>query len=276
MMIKGRLAPRVVSNFILIVLTALCLFPLYYMLTTSFKNSEQFYNTYWWPAFPMHFENYAKAWKTIGLSVFNSLLVCSISVFGILLTGSFASYGFARFSNLKGGQVLFYAIIFLLMIPSIMTLIPSFMVTKNLGLLDTRWGLIIPYIAGGQAFSILVLRAFFEATPKDLFDAAEIDGASEYRIYLQIALPMCVSSLGIIAVWAFLGTWNNFIWPLIVIRKASLYVVTIKLALFSGTYASNFGVLFAGYTIAAIPLVILFLFSMKHFIRGASEGAIKM
>jgi ABC-type glycerol-3-phosphate transport system permease component len=275
-MIRGRRASQIVKHTALTLLVVLSLFPFYYMIVTSFKNSEQFFTTYWWPAWPMHFENYLEAWESVGRPLLNSLYVSSASVLGILAAASLASYGFARFSELKGSQALFYGIIFLLMMPSILTLVPAFMITKSLGLLNTFGGLIIPYIAGGQAFSILVLRSFFEATPRDFFDSAEIDGASELRIFVRIALPMCMSSLGIIAVWAFLGTWNNYIWPLIVIRRSSHFVVTIALAFFQGQYGSKYGTLFAGYTIASVPIVLLYLFTMKRFIRGFAEGAIKM
>ena len=271
-----RGAYQAIGYGVLVLLVMLCLFPLYYMLVASLKNTNQFYTTYWWPAIPFHPENFAEAWETVGLPLANSLLVSSLSVLGIVATAAFASYGFARFSSLRGSGVLFYAIIFLLMIPGIMTLVPSFMVVKGLGILNTRAGLIIPYIAGGQAFSILVMRAFFDSTPVELFESAELDGASEYRIFLQIAIPMCLASIGIVAVWAFLGTWNNYVWPLIVIRKSSLSVVTIALAYFTGQYGSKYGTLFAGYTIASVPLVLIYIFAMRQFIRGFAEGAIKM
>jgi ABC-type glycerol-3-phosphate transport system permease component len=275
-MIQDRTASKLVKYGILLLFLVLCLFPLYYMFITSFKNNQQFFTTYWWPAFPLHLGNYLEAWDSVGIPLLNSILVSSVSVLGILITTALASFGFVRFSELKISNYLFYAVVFLLMIPGILTLIPSFMVIIDLGLMNTRWGLILPYIAGGQAFSILVLRSFFEVLPRDLFESAEIDGASEYRIFWSIALPMCVSSLGIIAVWSFLGTWNNYIWPLIVIQKPSLYVVTTALSFFRGQYGSNYGTLFAGYTIASIPLIILYLSVMKRFIKGFADGAIKM
>ena len=170
------------------------------------------------------------------------------------------------------------AVLVLLMIPGILTLIPLFLQVKNYGLLNTYWALILPYIAGGQAFSIFVLRSFFASQPEELFEAARIDGASEFQIFTLIAVPLATPILGTVAILHTIWIWNDYLWPAVTLSDPNLWTIAVKLVGFTGQwmFMEQWGPLFAGYVISALPLVILFAFTMRLFIEGLATGAIKM
>ena len=244
------------------------------MLLTSLKSIPQFYHNFWGIAFPLHWENYAEAWVDIRPYIMNSIVVSGTAVVGVLTLGSITAYVFARF-DFRGRTLLFYAIISLLMVPGVLTLIPAFMVVKQLNLLNTHWALILPYISGGQVFAIFFLRSFFEAIPRDLFDAATVDGSSEMKILWHIVLPLSRPILGVVAIMNLLWTWNEFMWPFVTLNDAAKFVLPVGLLTYASQYGSQYGTMFAGYAIAALPLLILFAFTTKTFMKGMTSGAVK-
>jgi multiple sugar transport system permease protein/raffinose/stachyose/melibiose transport system permease protein len=163
-----------------------------------------------------------------------------------------------------------------MMVPGVLTLIPSFVLIKNLNLLDTRWALILPYIAGGDVFAIFVLRAFFASLPEELFEAARIDGAGELGAFWRIGVPLVMPALGTIAILQVLSSWNDFIWPLIVLFDEPIKTLTLGLIAFQGRHTTDWGPLMAGYTIASIPLVVLFALTTRTFIEGLTSGGLKL
>ncbi len=262
---------------LLLIFLGICTFyPLVFTLFTSFKDNSQFYSTFWGPAFPLHWSNYADAWRQLYPVLLNTVLVGVISAFGVVFLASLAAYAFAR-HRFPGSDIFFYGIIALLMIPGVLTLIPLFLLVKDLGLLNTYWVLILPYIAGGQAFAIFVLRSFIAGLPEEIFESARIDGANEFTIYQRIATPMAKPILGTLAILSLLSTWNDYIWPSVTLRNQDLWTISLKLVSFSSQWASlqQYGPMFAGYVIASIPLLLLFMFTMRLFIEGLSTGAIK-
>ncbi|MCB0063712.1 MAG: carbohydrate ABC transporter permease [Caldilineaceae bacterium] len=261
---------------LLIVLGIITFYPLIFTLFTSFKDNSQFYSTFWGPALPLHWGNYGDAWRQLYPVLVNTVFVGVVSAFGTIFLASLSAYVFAR-HRFPGHDLLFYAIIALLMIPGVLTLIPLFLLVKDLGLLNTYWVLILPYIAGGQAFAIFVLRSFIASQPEEIFESARIDGANEFTIYQRIALPMAKPILGTLAILALLSTWNDYIWPSVTLRNPELWTISLKLVSFSSQWASlqQYGPMFAGYVIASIPLLILFMFTMRLFIEGLASGAIK-
>ncbi|MBV7327932.1 carbohydrate ABC transporter permease [Chloroflexi bacterium TSY] len=141
--------------------------------------------------------------------------------------------------------------------------------------LDTYWVLILPYIAGGQAYGIFLLRTFFSSLPNELFDVAQIDGANDFQIYRHVALPLSKGILATLAILRFQQIWNDLIWPLITISTDAKRTITTGLFYFQGGSQTQYGAMFAGYLIASIPLLLLFAFSMKQFMAGMTAGAIK-
>ncbi len=264
-------------HFFLILFGLVTFYPFVFTLLTSFKTSYQISHNFWGLPSGLEMSNYRDAWKNINGYLINSLIVTSCAVVGVLFVASLGAFVFARF-EFPGREFLFIMIISLLMMPTILLLVPQFLLVKHLGILNTRWALILPYIAGGQVFAIFVLRSFMEAIPDELFDAGSIDGLSTVLAYRHIALPMSIPILSTIAILNVLGTWNDYVWPLVTISKNYLWTISVGVMSFSVSTSSfeTRGVMFAGYVIASAPLVILFFFTMKTFIKGISSGALKV
>lgn len=259
---------------ILLFLVALTLLPFLLVVLTAFKDSHQIFHNFWgWPD-PVRWDNFSTAWARVSGYIWNTALVTVATVVGTLTVACFAAYAFAR-HNFPGKTLFFYMLLALMMIPGILSLVAAFVWMKQLHLLDTLWVLILPYIAGGQILAIFVLRSTFEQLPQDLFDAARLDGASEWQCLRHIALPLARPVLGTLAILATLGPWNDVVWPILTLSDPAKHTVAVGLRFFQGEFMINYGPLMAGYLIASIPLLLLFLLTMKTFIRGLTLGAMK-
>jgi raffinose/stachyose/melibiose transport system permease protein len=255
---------------------ALTFYPFAELVVMSLKSTDQFQIEPFGLSFPFYLvDNYTAAWQAISPFILNSIIYSGGSTIGVLALASFTAYVFARF-RFPAKELLYYLIIVLLMIPPVLTLIPQFVLVKTLGLLDTRWALILPYIAGGQVFGIFLLRSFYASQPQELFEAAQIDGAGDLQTYWRIALPLSKAILGTLAVLNVVGTWNDIVWPTIVFSNPSLQNLSVGLTVFESEYNTNWGPLFAGYVLAALPLLILFAVASRWFIEGFSSGAVKL
>lgn len=262
----------------LIIICGLLFFPYILTINMSFKDLNQFTHDPFGITLPLQFANYygqGGAWSVISRYMVNSIFISGVSVIGAVGVASLAAYVYARF-RFPGREIMFYLVLALLMIPGILTLVPSFLLVKSLGLVNSWWGLILPYIAGGQVFAIFILRQFFQALPEELFESARIDGASEVRAFWSIAVPLSQSILGVVAIMHILSTWNDFIWPLVILSDEKKFTLTLGLWNFRGVYWDNWGPLFAGYVIASIPLLILFGFTSRLFVEGLASGALKL
>ncbi|PMC39349.1 carbohydrate ABC transporter permease [Bacillus sp. UMB0899] len=265
------------SHLFLILMAFIALYPFFYMIITSFKTNGQFYSNFFGITFPLHFENYAIAWESIGGYIFNSVFIGVVSVLIIIATSALAGYSFARL-RFKGKNFLYMSVVALLMIPGLLTLIPLFLLVKSFGLLDSYIGLIIAFAAGGQAFTIFVFRQSFASLPEELFEAARIDGCGELRVFWQIVLPLSKPIIGTMAIWNLLAIWNEYMMPLVLLSDSSKFPITVGLIQFESQFVSQtlYGPMFAGYTIASLPLLILFLFTMRLFMKGLTSGAVKI
>lgn len=260
---------------ILSVLALMVLFPFYFMMQTSVKDAAQFARQYWLPPLPWHFENYALAFPIIAHYMLNSVIVTSASTAGVLLVATPAAYAFARM-RFRGRTLLYYTVIALLAIPPILTLVPLFILVRDFGIINTLWGLIVPYVATGEALSIFVLRTFFAGLPEELFEAATIDGASAWQAFVRIALPLVRPALGTVAIIQVLAVWNDYVWPLLVVSDDSVKTLVVGLVSFMGRYQTQWGALMAGYTLASLPVLILFFFTVRQFVTGLTSGALKL
>lgn len=263
------------ANLFLVVMCIFTYFPFYFMLITSLKTPSQMTHYFWQPTFPPLWRNYLVAWWQLTGYFLNTVTITTMSVGAILVVSSMSAFAFARYS-FPGRQYLFMMVLVLLMVPSILTLVPRFVWVKQLGLLNTHWALILPYIAQGQVFAIYLMRSYLAGLPVDLFDAAKVDGAGMFQIYVLIALPLCTPILSIVAIMNTLSAWNDYIWPLVTLTDNSKRTITVGLRYFEGMFQTNYGPLFAGYMLASLPLMILFVFTMRPFISGLTSGAIKM
>ncbi len=272
---KHRRWSDILVLLVLLFLVALTLYPFVFMIITSTKSYSQFLHSYWVPAWPLHIgENYLAAWNQIRGYLFNTIYVGILTIAGFLFTTTLSAFVFARF-RFPGREVLFAMLMVLMMIPQILQLIPAFMWVRKLQLLNTYWVLILPYIAGGQAYAVFILRTFFASLPQGLFDAARIDGARDFQIYYMVALPLSKGILATLAILRVQQVWNDLIWPLITLADDSKRTITVGLYYFQGETQTQYGAMFAGYLIASIPLFLLFLVGMKQFMAGVTSGAIK-
>ena len=262
-------------NLILGILVILVFYPFLAMLFMSVKDNPQFIHARWVPTLPMHFENFSYAWTAIGQFVFNSIFVSTVSAAGGVMFAALAAYVFARF-QFPGKGVLYMIIIALMMVPGVLTLVPMFLLVRDLKLLDTYWVLILPYLAGSQPFGILLLRTFFEGLPNELFESARLDGANELGVMRNIAIPLSMPIMGTLIILNVVGTWNDVLWPSVTISNNKLKTIVFGLWGFQSQYYTSWGPLNAAYTISAIPLLILFIFTSRLFIQGLTSGALKV
>ncbi|MCU0513481.1 MAG: carbohydrate ABC transporter permease [Anaerolineae bacterium] len=218
--------------------------------------------------------NYYRVWTDVNLPRYfvNSFIVALSVVTIQLVTSSLAAYPLAKM-QFQGRDVLFYLILATLVFPDQLTLIPTFIMSVNLfGFADTLHGLIIPF--GANAFGIFLLRQTYQSIPNELIEAARIDGASEFGIWWRILLPLIRPGLATLAIFSFVGSWNSFLWPLLMIRTESMYTLPVGLAFLEGAFTGNLRTVAAGVMVATVPIIIVFLVFQRQFIRGLS-GAVK-
>lgn len=242
---------------------------------TKFVKKRMSYNAACSQLFGDITRGYRHAWKQLRPYTINTILVCAVTVLGVLLLGSISGYVFSRY-RFPGRNVLFVVILSIIMIPPVLTLVPSFLVVKQMGLLNSYWVLVLPYIAGGQIFAIFLFKGFFDGLPEELFESARLDGAGYLAIYRHIVLPLSGQVIAVVSVMTILGTWNNFLWPLVTNTDAHYHVITSGLYLMAqGQTSQNFSAMMAGYVLASIPLLILFVYATKPFMQGVTSGAFK-
>jgi ABC-type glycerol-3-phosphate transport system permease component len=220
-------------------------------------------------------QGYAYAWEVLRPYTLNTIFVCLATVLGVVVVGSVSAYVFSQ-CRFPGKATLFMAVLAFMMIPGVLTLVPSFLWVKRLGLLNSHWVLILPYIAGGQVFAIFLFKSFFDGLPRELFESAQMDGAGHLTLYRSLVLPLSKPVIAVVAIVNILGTWNNFLWPFITNSDAKYHVVSSGLYLMGqSTVAANRATMFAAYVLASIPLLILFLYATKPFMAGVTSGAFK-
>ena len=252
-------------------------FPLYLMVVISFKDNTQFANNPWvFDSFTeWHFENWSKAWGVISNYIANSVVTSVGSVALCLLMAVPTAYVLARYKFLGRG-IIYYGLVGSMFLPgTAATLVTMFLLLDKLGLINSLWSLVLVTAVGGQVVCVFILRHFIEDIPNELFESARLDGAGHIAQIVNIVLPMSGSVMGTLAIMQFLASWNNLMLPLLVLRDDKLLTIPVGLMRLDGEYVKQWGELMAGYTIAAIPLVVLFLFSMRLFVKGLTAGAVK-
>jgi ABC-type glycerol-3-phosphate transport system permease component len=262
---------RVLVYGLLIGLGIIFILPFMWMITTSLKKSQDVFT--FPPNFlPHSFEwhNYRDGWNILPFNTFlmNSIIVTGANVVGNLLSCSLVAYGFARL-RARGRDLLFILVLATLMIPREVTIVPTFILFTKLHLVNTLWPLILPAWFG-YPFFIFLLRQFFMSLPHDLDEAARIDGASSLRIFTNIILPLSKPALGTVAIFAFIGNWNNLLDPLIYLRSQEKYTLALGLNLFRGQFLTVFNQLMAVSILQLLPILIIFFLAQKYFVRGVA------
>ncbi|MCL5066234.1 MAG: carbohydrate ABC transporter permease [Firmicutes bacterium] len=257
------------------VLAALEFYPMILAIIMSLKTNTQYYIHPFSLTFPLDFANYSQSFAVIWHYMLNSVAVVSISLAGTLIVSTLAGFVIGRY-RFPGRDVLYYMLIALMMVPGVLTMVPMFVLISRFGMVDSWWGLVFPYVAGGEIFSIFLLRQFMMGIPQELFDAAQADGASMWQEFWHIALPAVRPIIGVIAVNHVVGWWNDLIWPSIVISNPKWMTLMPGLYSFTGQNQTNVGPLMAGYVIGSVPLVLLFIFTSRLFVEGMNSGAFKL
>ncbi len=220
-------------------------------------------------------KGYRLAWEVLRGYMINTFIVCGVTAFGVVLLASVSAYLLSRYRFI-GHRVIFYYIISTMMFPGVLTFVPSYMLVKDLGLLNTYWAMILPYVAGGQVFATFVFKSFFDGLPEELFESARIDGAGHTQIYLNIVAPLSKPVLSVVVIMTTFGAWNNFLWPFVTNSDGRLHVIASGLfVMATSAYAQNYSTLFAAYMVASLPLLLIFIYATKPFIEGVASGAFK-
>ena len=269
-MLKRHTFVSAFCTLILLVVLALSFVPVALMIVFSLRDSFSIQFDFWaLPALP-RWSNYGGALMYLTEPLMRTMYVAGVSIAGMTLFSSVAAYAFARL-KFFGKEVLFYVFLIVLLVPSVLTLTPNFVLATSLGLRNSLEGLIIFYIAGGQAFSIFLLRTFLQSQPEEIFEAARIDGASELRLVWSIAVPLAQPILITLSIMNFLTIYNDFIWPLLMLISQDLYTVTIILQ----SYGGDISAAMAGYVVASLPILVVFTYGMDYYVEGLTSGAIR-
>jgi multiple sugar transport system permease protein len=262
-------------NALLVVAALVTLFPLVWMVAVSLMPAGQS-ATYPPPLWPTHatLANYRELWSHAGMArhLGNSLLLATLSTACALTLNVAAGYAFARI-DFPGRARLEKGLLAALVIPAQVAMLPLFLELKALGLVDTYAGVLVPSLAG--IFSIFLVRQAALAIPGELIDAARIDGASEWTIYTRVALPLMRPMLVTLGVFTFLGSWNDFLWPLIVLNDSSRYTLPVALAALSREHVQDNELMMAGSVVTIVPVLVLFLALQRHYLAGLMAGAVK-
>jgi ABC-type glycerol-3-phosphate transport system permease component len=260
---------------IFLMLAALILYPLVWMIYSSFKdNAAIFANVFGLPR-NLYLDNYLTVFTKGSLGTYfgNSLFISVVSVLGLVVFSSLAAYAFASF-RFRGSTPLFIVLLLGLMVPPQALIISGFKLMSILHLLDTYWALIFTYF-GWTSFGIMVLRNFFESVPRDIKDAARVDGAGHWAMFSQIMLPLARPSIATIAIFYFMWVWNDFIYPLVYMQSPEKYTIPLGVLFFNSRYNIQWGLQMAALAVATIvPLIVYYVFQ-KQFIRGILAGALK-
>ncbi len=263
-----RLAVRALILLLLLAGAAVVVLPFVYMLVSSLETNAQIGQLT--PQFvpsPFVWDNYAQVWQTsrVGQFFVNSLVVAVVTAVGQLLTASLAAYAFARL-RFPGRSLLFAAYLATLIIPFQVTLIPNYILIRLLGWHNTYQGLIAPFVS--SVFSTFLLRQFFLTIPVDLEEAAVLDGAGHFTIYARIIMPLARPAVAALVIFAFLNSWNNFLWPLVVVDSESLKTLPLGIAEFEGQFTVQWNLLMAGASLSLVPVLIVYLIAQRWIVQG--------
>lgn len=277
---KKTLISQIILAIVLLILLFLVLFPFWLMLVKSFKSFMQEVESPLTLTFPLAWENYRVAWEQIGGSILNSFFVSGMEALITLLLSAVGAYGFSRY-RFRFKNLLYSCFLALMMIPGVLTLTTKYvMVATIFGMYGSFLGVILPQAAGLVPFGILLLRGFFDGLPKDLFDAADLDGANSVRQFFSVCLPLSTPILMTLVLMNFMTSWNDYLWPMIMLgNETGKYTIPVMLNAFTTDYYKTelyYGAPLAGSVIVSIPILVLFAFTSRQFISGMTSGAFKM
>ncbi len=277
--VQRALAKKMGAYLLLTAGTLTMVAPFLWMISTSLKSPGQVFSFHkdWWEEWlPVSFvwQNYVKVWQTVPFACFylNSIFVTACVTFGQVATSAMAAYAFARL-RFHGRERIFFAYLATMMVPGAVTMIPVFILLRHLGWVDTFKALILPGIF--TAYGTFMLRQFFLTLPKDLEDAAKIDGCSYLGIFWKIILPLSKPALATLTTFTFMGSWMNFMWPLIVINSQEKFTLPVGLAYFQSLHHTDWTLLMAASVMMIVPILLVFMLNQRFFVEGIKLSGIK-
>jgi multiple sugar transport system permease protein/raffinose/stachyose/melibiose transport system permease protein len=271
-----RLVSTSIKMLILLAVAFTCVFPLVWMASSALKTQSTVFTDM--SVIPSHpqFANFALAWTKGGFGTYfiNSVLYTLVCVAGVLLISSLAAFAFARL-QFPGKNFFYYMFLVTIMIPVPGAIASLYVLIGKLHLINTRLGYILPQVNGGLALGLFILRPFFERIPKDLEDAARIDGCGRLGIWWNVAMPLAKPALAVVALFTTLGVWNEFILAQLVLQDQNLMPLQLGLVKFWGGTITDYPLLMAGMTISVLPIIVAYIFLQRHIIAGVTAGALK-
>ncbi len=270
---RRRPRPNVVGHVVMLLLVVLSVFPLYWMVATSFKPMNEMLQLGLWPSRPT-LEHYAFMWRSIPMErMLTTTVVMSVLITATQLgTALLAAYGFARWT-FPGSRLLFALFALTWLVPIQVTMIPNYVLLADLGWLDTMLALVVPQVA--SAFAVLLLYQSVKAFPRDLFDAAKIDGANSWSTLWRVVVPNLRASLATLSILLFISAWNEYFWPLLVTRDIERSVVQIGLQMFITSEGDLWGPLMAAATVASLPILALYVVLQRQVIESFMKSGLR-
>lgn len=273
---KRRPRPRWWLYLVLTLGLVAMIMPFVWMILGSFKTSAEIrqYPTNFWPIDPT-MDNYTQLFGRLDFATFftNSIIVAFFVTVGNIVFSSMVGYALAKL-EFRGKRLLFVLVLGTLMVPGVVTFVPLFVLTANLGLVNSYPGLILPFLI--TPLGVFLMRQFMLSLPDDIIEAARIDGAGEWRIFLRVIMPLCGPAVATLTILTFLGSWNNFLWPLVVATTEDKYTLPVALALYStGQNAAQYGLMMAGAVVVVVPVLLVFVVLQRYFVQGIALTGIK-
>ncbi len=267
-----------VSHVMLVIWSAIVILPLIWTLMSSFKTTREIFQSPFELPATWDFTNYVSAWNkySFGTMFFNTVVVVGFALVLVMVLGAMCAYVLARFS-FPGSNVIYYLMLAGLTFPVFLAIVPLFFILRNMGLLNTLPGLIITYVAFALPFTVFFLFSFFKALPNEIQEAAYIDGASEWRTFFQVMLPMAKPGMASVAIFNFLGLWNQFLLPIALNTDQTKYVLSQGMAAFASSagYQVDYGALFAAVIITVVPVLIVYVIFQRQLQGSVSQGTSK-
>lgn len=277
---KGAKLPRkiliIIFQMMLIGYAVLIFYPLFNMIISSLKTTREIFKTPYALPQTWNFSNYAEVWGEGGFGryFFNSSYITALSIGIVILLGSMAAFGIARY-DYKLSTLVYLLFLAGIMLPLKAAIIPLFLLVRKLNLMDNQLALILIFTAMSMPSTVFILTGFMKTIPHDLEDSGRIDGAIEWVVYKDIIMPLTVPSIALVTIYNAVPVWNDFFFPLVFIQSNKLKTLPLGMSVFFGQYQISWHLLFASLSIAILPMLILYLFMSKYFIKGMTAGALK-
>lgn len=274
----GDIAAGTTSHVLLIAWSLIVGIPLLWVFMSSFKTTKEILSSPFGLPHKLDFSNYVNAWNGSGIGSYfvNTLIVVGCALVIVMILGAMCAYVLARF-KFFGARAIYYLMLAGLTFPPFLAIVPLFKILQGIGLLNTLPGLILTYVAFALPFTVFFLYSFFQGLPDEIYEAAQVDGASEWRTFFQVMLPMATPGMAAVAIFNFLGLWNQFLLPVALNSNQSNYVLTQGMAQFASQagYSVDFGALYAAVVITVIPVLLVYIFFQRQLQGSVSQSTMK-